>query len=166
MLSNVDLSHLARRFKIPDFRGVFTKDTLPSQALKGAYVINMEDDLDSHGHSNPGTHWVALFISSDGNAAYSDSFGSPPPESVVHFGEHGKKHRRHLAYTSKQLQNIQSDVCGWYAIYFLVFMSRRGETFRNMNDYTDLFDDDVRKNRTILEHLLEDLHTGRKGLIF
>ena len=40
----------------PRFNGVYSRDNLPANIRKGAYVINLD------GYEDPGTHWIALYV--------------------------------------------------------------------------------------------------------
>ena len=52
----------------PRFNGVYSRNNLPNEIKKGAYVINLDE------YENTGTHWVSLFVKTN-EAIYFDSFG-------------------------------------------------------------------------------------------
>ena len=52
----------------PRFNGVYSRNNLPNEIKKGAYVINLDE------YENTGTHWVSLFVRTN-EAIYFDSFG-------------------------------------------------------------------------------------------
>ena len=55
-LTNIELVRYARLLKIPDFRGVFMRDTLPQ------YPLNVECGIVYFNTSNqPGSHWVCYY---------------------------------------------------------------------------------------------------------
>ena len=55
-LTNIELVRYARLLKIPDFRGVFMRDTSPQ------YPLNVECDIVNFNTSNqPGGHWVCYY---------------------------------------------------------------------------------------------------------
>ena len=55
-LSNFDIIHLVQYLNIPDFRGVFMRDTLPDKPReKECGVLNLNKS------SEPGSHWVAFY---------------------------------------------------------------------------------------------------------
>ena len=67
--------HPFRNFEIqeyyqnePRFNGVFSRDNLPNNIKKGAYVINLDE------YHDIGTHWIALYVNNK-TIAYFDSFG-------------------------------------------------------------------------------------------
>ena len=68
-LSNFDIIELAKYLKIPNFRGVFMRDTLPAKIQdKECGVVNFNKS------SEPGSHWVAYYKDGD-KRLYFDSFG-------------------------------------------------------------------------------------------
>ena len=40
----------------PRFNGVYSRDNLPANIKKGAYVINLDE------YEDAGTHWIALYV--------------------------------------------------------------------------------------------------------
>lgn len=111
MISDRELEVAARDLNIPRFRGVYSKDLLPKFPKPGYYIVNMENSVNSSGKPLPGTHWV-LVDSYPDKTYYIDAFGVfPPTEIVTHF-------RAPLIYNSKQVQDLNSDLCGFYCLYF------------------------------------------------
>ena len=55
-LTNIELVRYVRELKIPDFRGVFMRDTLPK------HPFNVESGIVNFNTSNqPGSHWVCYY---------------------------------------------------------------------------------------------------------
>ena len=52
----------------PKFNGVYSKDNLPDKIKDGEHIINLDE------YSDIGTHWVALYVSSD-DVTHFDSVG-------------------------------------------------------------------------------------------
>ena len=72
-LSNFDIIKLVQHLKIPDFRGVFMRDTLPNNPReKECGVLNLNKS------SELGSHWVAFYEDGD-KRIYFDSFGQVVP---------------------------------------------------------------------------------------
>lgn len=95
------------------FKGVFPCDSMPhSFRLPAAFVINLSQ------HDEPGTHWVALYISEYGNAFYFDSFGVKP--SNFHINTFIRTHAKTIRYNKKQVQHILSNKCGRFCCVFVV----------------------------------------------
>ena len=52
----------------PRFNGVYSRDNLPANIKKGAYVINLDE------YQYAGTHWIVLYVKNK-KVVYFDSFG-------------------------------------------------------------------------------------------
>ena len=78
-LSNFELVKYVNILKIPNFRGVFMRDSLPKRpetVENGIVNFNTTDQ--------PGSHWVAYF--KDGsNRIYFDSFGQATLQEIQHY---------------------------------------------------------------------------------
>jgi hypothetical protein len=152
MITNFQLEDLASKHKIP-LVGVFNKDTLPNFHRDGGWIINLQDSVDKDGKGLPGTHWTAFYCEGK-HAAYFDSFGFPPPVQVQQFLE--KKYN--VVWSRKQIQNIVSEVCGWYCLFFIWFMGRNKLQFnKRFSKFLSLFSTDVEKNLTVLKRLLKPI---------
>ena len=107
MLSNTDIEDLIYKLKIPYFNGCISKYLLPTKLKKGSYVLNMENDRDEHGKLNMGTHWIACYVSRNNTPIYWDSFGFPPALVIE---KYLKKTKKRIAYSNKEIQNINSEI--------------------------------------------------------
>lgn len=67
----------------------------------------------------PGSHWVAVYTSIDGNIEYFDSYGRPPPLALTKklnfYGD--------VSISSVLLQGL-SAVCGQYCLIYLILRAR------------------------------------------
>lgn len=108
-MTNYDLMKYVKLLKIPNFRGVFMRDSLPSSPRKNESAIV---NLDSA--SGAGTHWVC-FNKLDKKVFYYDSFGSlkPPPELIRYFTS------CEIYYNYKREQSFDSVICGHLCLRFL-----------------------------------------------
>lgn len=123
LLTNFDIEELCKEFKIP-LVGCIPKDKLRQMRYKsGGYVINLNDSTQN------GSHWTSLYVKDD-DCCYFDSFGVGPPLEVLRFCK-GKK----LIINKDQIQNLNHESCGYYAIAFLYYMSRA----KSNNLKTNLF---------------------------
>ena len=115
-LSNLDLMDWIRYLQIPDFKGIFARDSVDHIHKTGSCVINLDDGV------GKGTHWVASFIKS-GVIYYFNSFSLPPPlEFVEYVRKLGMKYQYNYGHP---IQNIYSVRCGYYCLYFLDNISRK-----------------------------------------
>lgn len=154
MKTNYDIADELYKLHVP-LVGIYTKDKFPHVPRKnGAYVINLEDDVDSNGKELNGTHWVALYIENK-NAGYFDPFSFPPPRQVQDF----LKPFRPYLVNDKHIQSEQSSICGTYVVFFLWWMNKHRELPFNdrMKIFVDLFSDNPKKNRKILEKHVKPL---------
>ena len=108
-MSNIDLALYAKRLKIPNFRGVYMIDSLPSKPLfRERIIINLDSS------ENEGTHWVA--VKKDGDIAfYFDSFGNlKPPKEIEHYLAGVQ-----IMYNTRRFQSFSSVICGHWCLQFL-----------------------------------------------
>jgi len=109
-LTNFDLIKYAKLLKIPHFRGVFMRDSLPRTPRKHeSGILNLDTSL------GPGTHWVC-YCKDDNVVYYFDSFGNlrPPPELVDYLGPGVC-----IKYNYNREQGFNSVVCGHLCLKFL-----------------------------------------------
>lgn len=153
METNTELQHKAMRLKIP-LRYIGSKDVIKIPSVQGAYIINMQDDRDSNGNYNFGSHWVCFYIEK-GKAVYFDSFGLMPPADVQLF----LKNVRPMIISSKQIQNLKSGHCGSYCLSFLHYMShhKKMPLRTRLYNFLNMWNDDVTKNLSILKKYLKSI---------
>ena len=107
-LSNTDLNQLVIASGIKNFRGVFSRDTLPNRKHKNECgIVNLADI------QGPGTQWTVYRITKKENG-YFDSFGLQMPEEIAEYL--GKN----TIYSPDDLQDRSSIFCGLWCIYFLL----------------------------------------------
>lgn len=92
--------------KVPQFKGIFSRNTLRGKPKRGDPIIINLDSSDGGG-----THWVACYISS--KVEYFDSFGLRPSEEVTSFFN-----KLPIIHNSTQYQNLYSILCGYFCLYF------------------------------------------------
>lgn len=150
-LTNYDLDAIARKLHIP-LNDILCKDQLHGHARNGGYIFNMEDDVDSNGQIKDGTHWICCYIEGK-HAGYFDSFGFQPPIEIQRF----LKRFTPYPWSEQHIQNIRSEECGWYCIYFIWFMytHRHIPFMKRYHLFLDLWDDDPSKNEKLLKKYLQ-----------
>lgn len=150
MITDSDLIMLSKKHHIP-LNGVFMKDQPPIIVYDGGYIINLEDSEQGNG----GTHYCALFIPSHQKTLlYFDSFGFPPPQSVLNWIKTTALRSYKLIYNNVQIQNIHSGGCGIYSLYFIEFMSKQNKfkpLINALKKYQNLFSEDTTKNLKLLK---------------
>ena len=165
MLTNFQLIDLAKAMKYPLERVCF-KTALCDEPLKYncGYIINIQDEEnETTGEDNDGTHWTALYVEKHKNGKiqpfYCDSYGAPPPEEVKAFVG------CYVPYSTKDIQSIMADCCGFYATSFLFFVSsskfRTYQIYHDAETYLELFKDlnlshDFKQNEWMLKCFFSD----------
>ena len=135
------------RFTKHDFRGVYACDQLPKRYVPrpSAFVVNTDPS------TLPGEHWVAIYITRDGEGEYFDSYGQPVklPEIKTFL----KKNARRTYHNRRPLQGPWTAVCGQYCIFFLLQRCRGLTMTKIVNLFSlDKRDNDVLVNDFIRRH--------------
>jgi len=179
MLTDTQLKVLSKKMGF-DLEGIVFKDELPKKVkCNTGYIVNLEDEFDDDGSPNVGTHWTALYIKHfkhNGVDTYEpifmDPYGAPPSECIKKCVENtcGKK----LPYTTKDIQSLMNNACGWYCCAFLhwinVFPHRSKDLYDDVNAFMDLFDDlntsiDFKKNEYILKMFFQSADKSKRNEI-
>ena len=135
-LSNKQIINILKRnnFKI---NGIYSKDKLPKKIKNGYYIINLQNQEDGDG-----THWTSFYYFNS-DIYYFDSFGMPPPESIL------KLCKNSIYYNKKIIQNFKkSSACGFYCIGFIIC--------DNFLKYINMFSNNTIKNDKILNNFFND----------
>ena len=162
MLTDRQLTDLSKKMSIP-LEMICFKDELPNKiAYNKSYIINLDNSVDDEGNSNEGTHWTCLQVNKypDGKIEpiFFDPYGQPPSENIKKFvlDTCGKK----LPYTTKDLQSLMNNACGWFCCAFLHYINawshRSKDLYEDVSCFMDYFDDlntsiDFKKNEYILK---------------
>jgi len=137
-------------FTSKSFSGVYAIDQLPKAPLdlrkNHGFVINTDRS------TGPGKHWVALFYRGDGLAVYFDSFALsykqyPAIETFII----DKLKTTKITANSRLIQHPFSSVCGVYATYFLLMLSRGHTLTRVLSSFspTRLRDNDRKATQMV-----------------
>lgn len=116
-LTNIDLIKYTK--KVPHFRGVFMRNSLPKKIHKyESGIINLDS------FENKGTHWTA-YKKNGSIVYYFDSFGNlKPPKEVVHYfksnnNNNSEKNPVIIKYNHKRYQKFNAINCGHLCLEFL-----------------------------------------------
>jgi hypothetical protein len=138
--SNYELLQIAEKLKLKI--KIVMKDELKGNTKNGSYIINLENSNQS------GSHWVALFKKSN-QYYYADSFGTPPPQTLI---DNTSINNNNLLFMDKQIQDIKSTRCGFYALYFLYCMNSSSNIKSNLNKYINTFNlENTKSNDKIIK---------------
>ena len=109
-LTNLDILRYVDQENIPNFRGVFMRDTLPRSGPNQTEcgVVNLNT---SH---EPGSHWVCYFKDGE-KRVYFDSFGQITPIEIQKYlktSQEIKKNAMVIQRNTDIVQAINSSNCG------------------------------------------------------
>ena len=96
------------------FTDVLLSDRLTGriQTRPRGFIVNT-DPADK-----PGTHWLVIFITTDGKGEFWDTFAQRPGFYSSNFTQFLNKHCSAFTWNRRVLQAPLSDVCGQYALFF------------------------------------------------
>lgn len=142
---NTLLHHFNRRNRIKHHVEVCASNTLPRTFKPPAAIVVNTDDA-----SEPGTHWVAVYVSKCGKKyEYFDSYGFPPfiKDHLEFLYNHDVK------FNLKQLQSDTSKVCGHYCLAFLNSRMNKMST----KSFLSTFTKNKRRNDTLVKRHIESI---------
>ena len=99
------------------FLGVFAKDTMP-RVLPAQRPILLVCNTDVK--SQPGEHWIAIYIGKTHRGEFFDSFGRPPEPTFAQFLARNCVGWRH---NNRQIQSSVSYFCGQYCCFYCLYKS-------------------------------------------
>jgi hypothetical protein len=133
ILSNFDLMDLAQRMDIP-LVGVYSKDKLPKQKIKGLFIVNIGD------FHTGGSHWCC-FSTVPRSVYYYDSYGAVPPIEVDYYIKATTGLKRYTI-NKIQTQSLGATYCGWFCIACLYcMMHTKGSVGISVSKRLDAFND-------------------------
>ena len=134
MMDTVEIDRVLA--KVPGFLGAHAYNELPTKP-NGDYSIVINTN------SEEGEHWLAI-VRKNGKNYFLDSFGRSLDDEM--FSKEFRKTVRSyvgekMIYSSKWLQNLTSNACGEYCVYFISKMRRHG-----LKSVLKIFGDDFKSN--------------------
>ena len=174
MLTDNQLKELSVKMNIP-LVGVIFKDQSPKTfKFNKSYIINLEDEYDEKGVLQSGSHWTCLQVNKypNGNiqGIYFDPFGAPPPKDIIETYKRTTG-KNYFPHTSKDIQSLMSNACGWYCCAYLHFINnfshRTKDLYSDTENFLDFFDDlnksvDFKKNEYILKHFFQPKDNNKR----
>ena len=120
-LSNFDILKLVRDLNIPNFKGPFMRDQLPTKPeYKECGIANFNTSAE------PGSHWVAYYKNGD-KRIYFDSYGQIPPTELQKYLKTQKEFQNNEPVIERNTDIVQkpnTKVCGQLCIYILDQLSK------------------------------------------
>ena len=121
-LTNRDILRYVREWGIPNFAGVFMRDTIPHAAPSrvecGIVNLNLS--------TQPGSHWVAYY--KDGTSRlYFDSYGQHTPDEVERYLKTRREYKEGVECIVRncvRVQKLGTTECGGLCLYVLALLCR------------------------------------------
>ena len=135
-LTNIDIYKYVRELQIPNFRGVFMRDTLPSIPYsKECGIVNFNTFKLS------GSHWVCYYKDGMNKRIYFDSFGQVTLDEIQKYLKSMKEYETGKAVIQRNtdiVQRVNTHICGHLCLFVLTSLTREHLTFLEvMNKLND-----------------------------
>ena len=137
--NDIQLKEYAKKMGLP-LNNILMRDEMNYLNEEGFYIINLDN---SNGN---GTHWTSLFYHPL-NSYYFDSYGFVPPLEV-------EKKIRPYTYNDADIQDFNSEACGYYALAFIKFLYDKSNKEVAFRQFLQLFKSNTKENDDILKKYL------------
>ena len=137
--NDIQLKEYAEKMGLP-LNNILMRDEMNYLNEEGFYIINLDN---SNGN---GTHWTSLFYHPL-NSYYFDSYGFVPPLEV-------EKKIRPYIYNDADIQDFNSEACGYYALAFIKFLYDKSNKEVAFKEFLRLFKSNTKENDDILKKYL------------
>ena len=130
-LTNFELLEYARKLKIKGFRGVFMRDTLPSQPFtKECGIMNFNTSKQA------GSHWVC-YAKNEHERIYFDSYAQVTPiELQTYLKTQTEKNLKQqvIQRNTDIVQRINTHICGHLCLFVLTSLTREQLSYQEVLD--------------------------------
>ena len=136
-LTNIDICKYVRELQIPNLRGVFMRDTLPSTPnSKECGIVNFNTS------EQQGSHWVCYYKDHD-NRIYFDSFGQATLDEIQKYLKSDWEYKIGKGVIQRNtdiVQRVNTHVCGHLCLFVLTSLVRKHLSFQDvLNQLNDGF---------------------------
>ena len=111
------------------YLGTYPSDMCPKKPKPSTCFISNTDP-----HTEPGQHWIAIYVDYKGKVFYFDPYGIPPL-SIYHQRFMNKSSDGHGTYNSAQVQNFYAKTCGGHCINFLIETCRTQDPYHTIQTF-------------------------------
>ena len=127
ILTNFDLLDYVKKLGIPNFRGVFMRDTLPKRPHKiDCGIINLNTSTEK------GSHWVCYYKNKK-KRIYFDSFGQITPlEIQIYLKKKSERGVEVIQRNTDIVQSLNSNICGHLCLFVLKALTSEHWTFQQV----------------------------------
>ena len=163
MLSNFQIEKIAKdlKLKLP-LENILMKNELTKPKVNYNYIINLQSS-----YQGSGSHWTGLIVEQH-ESFYFDSFGVEPSYEVIQFCKKMKP-KHHLFYNNWIIQDLDSDLCGWYCIGLILYVSKLRKKYISLheccNDYVNMFKDETKDNAQVLKSFFKPYRIHYKNIL-
>jgi hypothetical protein len=147
-LSDLNIIDFTKKLKLP-LENILMRDEIKDNLNVGFYIINLDTS------DNEGTHWTAVY-SHPLKSYYFDSYGFIPPIEL-------EVKIKPFIYNDKDIQDWNSDACGWFCIAFIKFLHNKNDKETAYKEFLKLFSSNTKENDKKLKGYLQDLSDKTKG---
>ena len=130
VLTNYDLIEYVIKLKIPNFRGVFMRDTLPKVPHKvECGIVNLNTSKEK------GSHWVCYY-KNGARRIYFDSFGQITPIEIQNYLK--KKNELGVGVIQRNtdiVQPVNTNICGHLCLFVLKALTSEHWEFQQVLNY-------------------------------
>ena len=122
---------MVKKFKIPNFKGVFMREEILSlkPAKHECFIYNIDSI------NNSGTHWVSVFIKNN-KCYYFDTYGFPPTKELMVYLK-DIKYRYNQTF---KLQKPDEVICGHLCLYVLICLSQNISFYKILDVLLNFYD--------------------------
>lgn len=144
-LSTLDID---RKLETSNFLGAFAFDELPPRLDKDFCVI-----VNTEPSSEAGEHWIAI-VFKRGIFYFLDSYGRAPSHQLFtkefknKIKDYFKDYR--YKYNPKMIQDLFSNMCGYYCIYFIREMENK-----TLKQALSIFDSNLKNNDNLVKEIVD-----------
>jgi hypothetical protein len=139
-LTDIDIKNFAIQKKLP-LESILMRDEIKDHLKTGFYVINLDTS------DQKGTHWTVCYAHPL-KSYYFDSYGFVPPLEL-------EQKIKPYIYNDKDVQDWNSEACGWYCIAFIKFLYDKLDKEIAYKEFLKLFSKNTKENDKILKEYLE-----------
>jgi len=138
-LSNFDIIDICKEKGLP-LNDILMRDQIKDNITYGYTIINLNNS------NQDGSHWTVVCFTPL-ISYYFDSFGFVPP---LELDEIIKPYK----YNDKDIQDLNSEACGYYCIAFIKFLHDKNDLKDAYNAFLSLFKNNRIENDDILKKYL------------
>lgn len=140
------------------FLGVFPSDYLPTEIIKypACFIANVDSSTE------PGSHWLAFYISTPKRIEFFDSYGNAPVYYKGPISNFVSKFL-YVDYNPMTLQTNASAVCGHYCVYYL-YCKCRGQSLRKI--LSSFVTKSISNDKRVYDFILKHFHVRTNFFFF